>query len=673
MEECGHYSHNRAPLGVHLLEESSYKSLETEGSTNHLENGNGLLHCLGSAPRGPSQAANLYPMVPRAQPNSDTEQANTREKIQIQIQILPQTQTPNPLCNRDPAQDLPNTDPNTSAAHNPPDTTKLTKPDKLPIEASTAQKQIISHLDYPSPSATKLIDHTPPTLEPNTDQITTPPPQLPALTPPQSHLPSIPPRHLPIQITSLNASEYNSNSSPNTETSINAISSADHKIVPNLSTPYLSKNESTNKQASNKMQNEASSSYPTIPLKSQKKNNHSIPLSRHHLRLVTLRIYYIKLKNPLNVTPLSLLNPTSPTLAMQIAHLLKTLKKKLCFNSNQILPLQPPMAPPSPDNTPSVPPPSPRKPNTLLVIPIPWPTEQNMSTNHRILARQQGISREQSIQCLPKPLLSPEPHHSCMDKPLSRDPERLTLAPPMGGDDELCPSNNLGSIQRCNGAQREEHLPHANATPDRGCGGIQLVPSAPANAPSSENLAADSNSRKCNALSSRNAHHPTRRLERGALNYNISLAPTTILIGQTSDMGTNTLPPPYDYFCLNEDLSFTLKMNILAWNVRGAGGTEFRRVFRDTITLLQPDAVILTETKLSGERAIGTIAMLGFEHFFKVDAMGFAGGIWLLWNGNNISIEVMRASFQEVHSIVKVSPYIPPEVANPALLQGSEP
>ncbi|KAF7844754.1 reverse transcriptase [Senna tora] len=146
-------------------------------------------------------------------------------------------------------------------------------------------------------------------------------------------------------------------------------------------------------------------------------------------------------------------------------------------------------------------------------------------------------------------------------------------------------------------------------------------------------------------------------LERGVLNYSIKINPRRILEqGESNTRISNPMQPPYDLFLFNEDLSFYLKMNILAWNVRGAGGADFRRVFRETYAIHQPDAVILTETRVSGERANGIINSLGFEHTYKVDAMGFAGGIWVLWNSNNISIRIVSSSFQEVHSIVKVGP-----------------
>lgn len=70
-------------------------------------------------------------------------------------------------------------------------------------------------------------------------------------------------------------------------------------------------------------------------------------------------------------------------------------------------------------------------------------------------------------------------------------------------------------------------------------------------------------------------------------------------------------------------------MNIFSWNVRGAGSTDFRRVFRDMKNSHNPDLVILNETRLSRDKASSVISNLGYEGFIKVDAMGFLGGIWI--------------------------------------------
>ncbi|KAH1046234.1 hypothetical protein J1N35_037018 [Gossypium stocksii] len=48
------------------------------------------------------------------------------------------------------------------------------------------------------------------------------------------------------------------------------------------------------------------------------------------------------------------------------------------------------------------------------------------------------------------------------------------------------------------------------------------------------------------------------------------------------------------------------------------------------------DIVSLLETKVSGGRADGRIAKLGFQNSHPVEARGFSGGIWMGWKGKLI-------------------------------------
>ncbi|KAF7822459.1 reverse transcriptase [Senna tora] len=73
------------------------------------------------------------------------------------------------------------------------------------------------------------------------------------------------------------------------------------------------------------------------------------------------------------------------------------------------------------------------------------------------------------------------------------------------------------------------------------------------------------------------------------------------------------LPPCQD--CQN--------MNIIVWNVRGAGSLDFRRIFMEMMLMHQPDVVFITETRLSGERSNCIIPTLGFDRYNRCD--GFCG------------------------------------------------
>ena len=48
------------------------------------------------------------------------------------------------------------------------------------------------------------------------------------------------------------------------------------------------------------------------------------------------------------------------------------------------------------------------------------------------------------------------------------------------------------------------------------------------------------------------------------------------------------------------------------------------------------DMVVLTETRLFGDRACGICANLPFNHYATMDTIGQMGGIWVLWRDENM-------------------------------------
>lgn len=135
--------------------------------------------------------------------------------------------------------------------------------------------------------------------------------------------------------------------------------------------------------------------------------------------------------------------------------------------------------------------------------------------------------------------------------------------------------------------------------------------------------------------------------EVGVLDYEVTLHPTFLDL-------TLMNPNMYNNF-LNLNTSPHLpSFSFLLWNVRGARNPDFRKVFRNLINTHKPDLIVLTETRLSGDRAHNVVNELGYRDFYIVDAMGFAGGIWMLWDPNTVSVDIIASSFQEVHSHIKV-------------------
>ena len=97
-----------------------------------------------------------------------------------------------------------------------------------------------------------------------------------------------------------------------------------------------------------------------------------------------------------------------------------------------------------------------------------------------------------------------------------------------------------------------------------------------------------------------------------------------------------------------------ITMNILIWNCRGAMKPQFRKTVMDLVEWHTPMLMVITETRMSGARAVEMIESLPFDGSVVVDTIGFAGGIWLLWRTDLVHVEVLAATEQEIHAIIRV-------------------
>ncbi|PKI63698.1 hypothetical protein CRG98_015888 [Punica granatum] len=97
-------------------------------------------------------------------------------------------------------------------------------------------------------------------------------------------------------------------------------------------------------------------------------------------------------------------------------------------------------------------------------------------------------------------------------------------------------------------------------------------------------------------------------------------------------------------------------MNILVWNCRGSGSREFCRSMMDLIHQHGPDIIIiLTETRLSGDRAQQIAGTFPFYGFACAPTRGLLGGIWMLWRTERVQVDLLESTEQEIHAIIQVS------------------
>ncbi|WCJ20690.1 hypothetical protein M5689_002908 [Euphorbia peplus] len=88
----------------------------------------------------------------------------------------------------------------------------------------------------------------------------------------------------------------------------------------------------------------------------------------------------------------------------------------------------------------------------------------------------------------------------------------------------------------------------------------------------------------------------------------------------------------------------------LVWNVQGATNGRFLRTLKMFIQSHKPSMLVLVETKISGAMADTSICKIGFNFSHRVEARGFFGGIWVLWN-QHVDIVVISTSWQFIHML----------------------
>ena len=60
------------------------------------------------------------------------------------------------------------------------------------------------------------------------------------------------------------------------------------------------------------------------------------------------------------------------------------------------------------------------------------------------------------------------------------------------------------------------------------------------------------------------------------------------------------------------------------------------------------------ETKIGGERAREITDRLPFDGSIHTETIGYADGLWMLWNSDRVEITALANTKQEIHTVVKV-------------------
>uniref|UniRef100_A0A2N9J7P9 CCHC-type domain-containing protein n=1 Tax=Fagus sylvatica TaxID=28930 RepID=A0A2N9J7P9_FAGSY len=91
-----------------------------------------------------------------------------------------------------------------------------------------------------------------------------------------------------------------------------------------------------------------------------------------------------------------------------------------------------------------------------------------------------------------------------------------------------------------------------------------------------------------------------------------------------------------------------------AWNSLEAEGTLFPPNNPPFMSSSEIEILILTETRLGGDRAAELARSFPFDGFLCTNTIGFAGGIWILWKTEAVEVGHLCSTEQEIHASVKV-------------------
>ena len=100
---------------------------------------------------------------------------------------------------------------------------------------------------------------------------------------------------------------------------------------------------------------------------------------------------------------------------------------------------------------------------------------------------------------------------------------------------------------------------------------------------------------------------------------------------------------------------YSIMMNIIIWNYREALKPSFQSDVRELITKYDSAILVIMETHISGDRAKEITNRLPFQGAIHTDTIGYARGMLLLWNVDEVEVSNLTSNEQEIHAIVKVN------------------
>ncbi|KAI9108411.1 hypothetical protein K1719_020602 [Acacia pycnantha] len=95
-------------------------------------------------------------------------------------------------------------------------------------------------------------------------------------------------------------------------------------------------------------------------------------------------------------------------------------------------------------------------------------------------------------------------------------------------------------------------------------------------------------------------------------------------------------------------------MKFIVWNSRGATSKSFGAVLKDIRFRYRLDFVVILEPRISGIQENKVIRSWGFKHWCRMEAEGYSGGIWIVWEREDLSLDVLVKEDQFIHCRIRL-------------------